>query len=560
MKYIPLALFALSLLLYANTLGHGFVLDDEVVLRQNTYVQHGVSDIGKLLKEDSFAGYLKSKGVNGQIITGGRYRPLSLVLFAIGVQLFGNQTFVFHLLNMLLFACCTLFFYKAVRELSGKLTYSLSLSLGAALLFAVHPVHTEVVANIKSADELLSFLLGILAFRLGIAESFSWKKQVVAATLIFLSCLSKEIGAVWVALIPLARWLLYSEKQFIVLLKTGLPALGVIFYLVLRINATGLSPQGAMMHDPLNNPFVHPAEGQWIAPDQPASDTMPNLKRQWKGTNAVQATSSEKMTTVAYTMGRYLQLILMPIPLTHDYYPRHITIKNWADPMVWLSLIAVAGFVLDGVKRWRRRSLSGLGLIWYLMALLPVSNLFFPVGVFMAERFLLLPSAGFCIAVAALYSERFPVTPTWRQVVLTGILASLGFMTIVRNMVWKSNETLFRSDIAWSPESAKLEFNLANTLMIKALSVKDSVTRVQDIRETIPYFEKAAALHPFYFDAWQGVGASHFFTGNYEKATNAYAIAAAIKPNDPLTTQNLNAAVLMYKTEKDKSNSRPTVK
>jgi tetratricopeptide (TPR) repeat protein len=178
----------------------------------------------------------------------------------------------------------------------------------------------------------------------------------------------------------------------------------------------------------------------------------------------------------------------------------------------------------------------------------------------MAERFLLLPSAGFCIAVAALYSERFPVTPTWRQVVLTGILASLGFMTIVRNMVWKSNETLFRSDIAWSPESAKLEFNLANTLMIKALSVKDSVTRVQDIRETIPYFEKATALHPFYFDAWQGVGASHFFTGNYEKATNAYAIAAAIKPNDPLTTQNLNAAVLMYKTEKDKSNSRPTVK
>ena len=467
MKYIPLFLFSLAALLYANTLGHGFVLDDEVVLSQNAYVQQGAGGISKLVSEDTFAGYLKNKGVSGQIITGGRYRPLSLVFFAVGVQLFGNQAFVFHLFNVLLFALCTLFFYKAVRDLSSRLEYSEWLSLGAAALFAVHPVHTEVVANIKSADELLSFLLGILAFRLGISASFSEKKQVVAGILVFLSCLSKETGVVWLALIPLGRWLVSREKPLDILLKTGLPALGMALYLVLRSAATGPADQGTMMHDPMNNPFVQPAEGQWVEAGQPHPDSVLHLKRQWQGTAAVQASGAEKTATSIYTLGRYLQLMLMPVPLTHDYYPRHITIKNWSDPMVLLALVAMVGFLLDGLRRWRRKLLSGYGILWYLLSLLPVSNLFFPVGVFMAERFLLLPSAGFCLAVAAIYCDRFPVPSIWLRVVIAGICIGLGFITIRRNTAWSSNEHLFRTDITHSPESAKLEFNLANTLMIK---------------------------------------------------------------------------------------------
>lgn len=545
MKYIPHCLFVLSMLLYANTLGHGFVLDDEVVLTQNSYVQQGASGISKLLGEDTFAGYLKSKGVSGQVITGGRYRPLSLVFFALAVQILGNSAFVFHCFNILLFACCTLFFYKALRTLSQQHSHSVWFSAGAAVLFAVHPIHTEVVANIKSADELLSFLTGIIAFNLALKPTFSVKNQILTAVLLLLSCLAKEIGVVWLVLIPLGRWITFPEKPVALAKKLVLPVLGVALWFFIRISVTGADGHATMMHDPLNNPFVHPAKGEWKVPDGAAQDPALLYQRAWKGIPASAATTAEKLATVAYCGSRYIQLMLMPVPLTHDYYPQHIALKNWSDPFVWIGLVALAGFLLDGIRRYRNKSLTGFGIIWFLLALLPVSNLFFPVGVFMAERFLMLPSAGFCIAAASMCT-RIPVVVAWHKWVLGAVFILLGLQTVLRNTDWSSNEKLFRRDIERSPESAKLEFDLANVLMTKALSVKDSVQRVSAIRETVPYFEKAVAIHPFYFDAWQGVGASHFFTGNYEKAINAYAIANAIKPNDPLTMQNLAAAKTMY--------------
>ncbi len=553
-------MFVVAVLLYANTLSHGWVLDDEVVLSQNTYVQQGIGGIAKIFSADSFAGYLKNKGITDQIITGGRYRPLSLAFFAVGVQVWGNQPLFFHLFNVLLFGCCTVLFYKTLKTLSSRLPGSTWLSMGAALLFAVHPVHTEVVANIKSADELLSFLCGIMALWLGLSDSFSVKKQAGVAILLLLSCLSKEIGVIWLLLLPMARWISHPENIKGILLKTALPALGVILFLGLRTGITGADTRGSMMHEPLNNPLVHPARGQWVAPAQAVTDSVPDTRRKWEGSVASPASGSEKTATVVYIFGRYLALMAQPYPLTHDYYPQHITIKNWGDMWVWLSLLVLLAFLAGAVWWWQKNKLAGLGAVWFLLALLPVLNLFFPVGVFMAERFLMLPSAGFCLAVAAVYSSRFHVPPVWHRVVFTGILASWGFMTVVRNTVWESNERLFLNDLTYAPESAKLQFNYANTMMIKALGEKDSLVRVQQIAQTIPHFEKAVALHPFYFDAWQGVGASHFFTGNYPKALDAYAVAAAIKPKDVLTEQNLSAAIQMYQTEKNKSKPLPVSK
>ena len=547
MKYIPHFLFGLSILLYANTLGHGFVLDDEVVLTQNSYVQQGTSGIGKLFSEDTFAGYLKSKGVSGQIITGGRYRPLSLVFFALVVQFLGNSAFVFHCFNLLLFAGCTLLFYKALRTLSQQYSYSIWFSAGAAVLFALHPIHTEVVANIKSADELLSFLFGAGGFLLAVKPSFSIKNQIVCAVLLLLSCLAKEIGVVWLALIPMGRWLTAPEKPVALASKIVLPVLGVTLWFLLRVSAIGADSRATMMHDPLNNPFVHPAKGEWAVPEGAARDSSLLDQRSWNGTTSAPATPAEKLATVVYCGSRYIQLMLMPTPLTHDYYPQHIALKNWSDPLVWVGVVALAGFLFDGFRRYRGKSLTGLGILWFLLALLPVSNLFFPVGVFMAERFLMLPSAGFCIAAASM-CMRIPVAAAWHKWVFGAVFVLLAAQTVLRNADWSSNEKLFRSDIEHSPESAKLAFGLANILMTKALTVTDSVQRVAAIRETIPYFEKAVTIHPFYFDAWQGVGASHFFTGNYQKALHAYAVANAIKPNDPLTLQNLAAVKTMFTT------------
>ena len=85
----------LSFALYANTLGHGFVLDDSLVITKNKFTTQGISGLGKIFSTDTFFGYYQEEG-RETLITGGRYRPLSLAFFAILFQVFGASPLVFH--------------------------------------------------------------------------------------------------------------------------------------------------------------------------------------------------------------------------------------------------------------------------------------------------------------------------------------------------------------------------------------------------------------------------------------------------------------------------------
>ena len=95
-------LFAFSFLLYANTLTHGFVQDDAIVITDNMFTSKGVDGIPGILSKDTFFGFFKVEGKEN-LVSGGRYRPLTLVLFALLYQLVGNNPFWFHLVTVLLF-------------------------------------------------------------------------------------------------------------------------------------------------------------------------------------------------------------------------------------------------------------------------------------------------------------------------------------------------------------------------------------------------------------------------------------------------------------------------
>jgi hypothetical protein len=139
-----LVFFALAFLLYINTLGHGFVQDDQVVITENRLVQKGLRGIPELVMENSFEGYLP-EGTSDNLLTGGRYRPLSMVFFAVLVQFFGNSNLVFHLFAVLLYALTCLLLYRtlllALKPTEAQLPAAL-LAWGTTLLFVVHPVHT----------------------------------------------------------------------------------------------------------------------------------------------------------------------------------------------------------------------------------------------------------------------------------------------------------------------------------------------------------------------------------------------------------------------------------
>ncbi len=160
-------IFAFAFLLYANTLTHGFVLDDAIVITDNMYTSKGVEGIPGILSKETFYGFFKVEGKE-TLVSGGRYRPMTLVLFAMVYQVAGASPFIFHLLTVLLFAATCVVLYRTLLLLltpRGN-DYAALFAWLATLIFAAHPIHTEVVANIKGCDEIVTLLgsLGTLYF------------------------------------------------------------------------------------------------------------------------------------------------------------------------------------------------------------------------------------------------------------------------------------------------------------------------------------------------------------------------------------------------------------
>ena len=153
-----IVLMLLAIGLNVNTLFNDYELDDCVVLTQNSLVKQGLKGIPKLLTTDYVYGYSSQSN----ILSGARYRPLSLLLFAVGYQIFGAKTFISYLISVLLFALLILLLYKLLTEHIFKEQQSY-LAFITCMLFAVHPIHTEVIANVKSRDEIITFIFIIIS-------------------------------------------------------------------------------------------------------------------------------------------------------------------------------------------------------------------------------------------------------------------------------------------------------------------------------------------------------------------------------------------------------------
>lgn len=198
-KYIPFLLAALAFLLYANTIGNGYNMDDELVTRKHKLTSKGISAIPDIFTTPYY------KDAMGYSYG---YRPLSQVSFALENQFFGEKPGVSHFFNVLLYAVCVLLFFRLLIRWTGE--KGLPLAVTATLLFAVHPIHAEVVASIKNRDEILSLLFGLLAGlsfekavrRLGFVPVF------LSALYLTLSLFSKKSTYPLVIIFPLVALIL----------------------------------------------------------------------------------------------------------------------------------------------------------------------------------------------------------------------------------------------------------------------------------------------------------------------------------------------------------------
>jgi tetratricopeptide (TPR) repeat protein len=516
-----LAAALLPLLLYANTLGHGFVLDDVMVVSENAHVQKGTGAYPEILLRDTFDGYLQVKAGNAQErmnqLPGGRYRPLSLLVFALLVEHIGNQPFFFHLLNVLAYTGASLILLASLNlfwPMRQSRRPLLSLPFLATVLFVAHPLHTEVVANVKSLDE-------ILAFSGAVAAMFFAKKAIQKPCLLyyllsfaaFSAALSaKEHVITFLALIPLALWLFpgSSKKQ---IARTALPLLiaALLFLWVRQSVVGGTGGQHPPPSHLMNNPFL-------------------------------EASAAEYAGTVAYTLLLYLKLLALPHPLTTDYYPYHIELVSWQGFWPLLSILVYVLLTAAALAGLYRKRAWAFGPALYLVALLPMSNVLFSVGVFMAERFLFLPSLGFAFTVAWLLAHK--LRPKTAAILMLVLLACYSYKTISRNWDWKSNFTLMLADAETSKGSAFSNSILGAAYLEKAKKENSPAMRRKYFQESFKYLERSLDAVPTHLYAIVNLGNAHYEYGrDYPEAIRYYAKALQLSPSHEYSYQTLKGIV-----------------
>ena len=466
-----LSLFALGFLLYANTLGHDFALDDAIVITNNTVVQRGVAGWPELFAHDSFYGFFGEQEREA-LVAGGRYRPLTLAMFAVEQQL-SSGPFLHHLLNVLWYAVLVVVVWGMLRELLRGHDLPWWVPVATAALFAAHPLHTEAVANIKGRDEIIALLgaVGAVWLVLYAQRKGTMWGGVAGAVVFLLGCLAKENAITFVAVIPLVLYVARGGGYGYVLLIWIAAGL----YLLIRGSVLGWG-LGEPSLELMNNPFLREVGGRLVPLDF------------W-----------ERQPTVLYTLLLYLKLLFVPVGLVHDYYPAAITLKDWASGWVLLSLGVHVGLLAWSTLHLRARpKFVALGVLWYLLTLSVVSNVVFPVGTFMSERFVFIPSLGAALAVVSLLAMR----PKLGWVVLPILLVFAG-LTMSRNLVWRDNYTLFTEDVLRQPRSAKLLNAAAGAMLDRAQTMDISGERAQYlIRTARVRLDSALAIHPRYGNAY----------------------------------------------------------
>lgn len=520
-QWLPWIPGLLGVLLYLNTLTHDYALDDAIVITENMFTENGVSGIPGLLKYDTFFGFFKVEG-KAQLVAGGRYRPLTPMMFAVERSLFGESPFAGHAMNALLYGLlCTLLFFTLRRLLQVRMGNESAgwIAFFAALLFAAHPLHTEAVANIKGRDEIVT-LLGCLAAWWAVLRHVDarrgWELPLAAGAL-FLALLSKEHAITFLAVIPVSLWFFRPTYRITQVWKLWPLAVSVAAFLIIRGAVIGWQMGDSPM-EMLNNPFI-----------------------KLQGDRYVPFAVGERWGTILFTLLIYLKLLIWPIPLTHDYYPRHIAIYDLGEPMVWLSLVLHIGLVVLIIRGWKTRSLPAFAAFYYLATLSIMSNILFPVGTTMSERFLFMPSLAFVLFLAWVVEQCVGAgSRQGARYLLLGLIAAWGFLTVQRNPAWKDNFTLFLTDVKTSVNSAKLQNASGGELIAQAVKPENEAQRSKMLTEAVGHLEKAIAIHPGYKNACLLLGNAYNYLQDYDKSISWYQRALALDANYEEAINNMH--------------------
>ncbi len=503
-------LILLGILLYGYTISFDYTLDDTLMITGNKFTQEGIGGTNDIFTTDAFTGFF---GEGSGMVAGGRYRPFTHFMFAIEKEIFGFNPAIGHFFNIFFYVLLLLAVFAFLKRLIPdpddikKPFFSVPLVITA--LFAAHPLHTEVVANIKGRDEIFTMLCSIFTMNLlidNIKKPAIWR-AILAAIVFFVALLSKENAITWIAVFPFAIWFFTSATKKDYIVGMGALVLPTLVFLYIRSQIVGGMLDTNIAPELLNNPFIY-------------------------------STKTEEIATVLFTWLLYLKLLIFPHPLTHDYYPKQIAITDFSNPLVWLTIALVVFSIVVAIRGIGKKSVVSFGLIIFWATFSIASNLLFNIGTFMNERFMFVPLLGVAI-VGGYYFGKYRAKLKWLTPVLVVLLGAYSIKTIVRSLAWKDNFTLFMTDVQTSTNSAKVNVSAAEMLLDIADNEKNPAKREKLSNDAIVYLDRAEKIHPTYFGVYDLRAKAWFNRGNFRNSLDDYLHCMKLDATRSTTLNNI---------------------
>ncbi|HPM42598.1 MAG TPA: tetratricopeptide repeat protein [Candidatus Omnitrophota bacterium] len=503
-------IIVLGFVVYANSLGGKFLYDDARLVENNVYIKKW-ENLPKVLTEDIGAGAGSSYNYYNF------YRPIQMITYMIDYSLWGKDPFGFHLTSILLHIAVALALYGLLNIFFGDRR----VSFFAALLFAVHPVHTEAVSYIAGRADMLVALF-VLLFLARYVKSLDGSPVdgVMAVLCYALALMSKEYALIALPLVGLYHYVFRKR------LNRGVAAtlfIITVIYVFLRatvFNFPSFNKAGG-------SPFFSRLPGFFVA------------------------------------IAQYIRLMVLPIDLHMEYGSYAF---SFLDPPALAGVFILASMIWTMVKFKNIKTIF-FPLAWFLIALIPVSNLY-PINAYMAEHWLYIPSMGifFMASYGAfrLYDRKGFKIPS--IIAMSAVVIYYSVLTVSQNGYWKDAATFYERTLKYNPSSDRIYANLATEYMMrgeheKAIelfkeTLKTSTdpaglynnlgiaySAVKKETEAIEAYRKAIEANPAFAEAYNNLGVSYSMVGDSVNAARAFKKAVEINPNYADAYNNLGSQV-----------------
>lgn len=549
---------------FSNTLGHGYAWDDTISITENPRVLKGLAGVPEHFQ---FRDREILADFNG-------YRPIAFTSLSLDIELFGLNPQAGHTMQLLYYSLMCMAIFFSLRSIFPD--FHPAYPFLATLLFAVHPLHVEVAANIKSRDEILALLFAVLSLRyfVGFLRQGKPVGLVISFALFILAMLSKEGSIALLGIMGLAAWSFSGGKLKlgIRLGAVGILALGTLgVFLLLTGRLPGSTPEettiGFVENIIVTNSF------------------------------AVEMDFFQRLMNGGHLLLLYLRDFIYPVDLVYTSGYNQIPVLQGFSLIGLISLVVLIGVPLGMAWLLLKRKFNALtfGFFFFFISILLYLQVFFPLADTKADRFMFLPSLGLSWMVVAIVplllrrsaavnpfgflkksdpstsNKNAPSASAANRLPIPGLVflgvISVGIIffsatTWKRNPVWKSTFDLVMADMPklencgrahylYASELIKAnqnalggpEMELAVSHLKKALDISPNLFYARlDLgnllnilkrdQEAVSVLQKAVELFPEHEDTYYYLGRALYLSGDYPTAIAHLNTAISLRPND----------------------------